>query len=96
MRKSYYYILGKPTEFIILDIVLNHPCCHGNDRNLTFNIINVMSYKHTIARKGFIARTTYFYVGFKNYCQSLRKGQIMNTQVALFFAVLLLQFIGLC
>ena len=52
--------------------------------------------KHTIARKGFIARTTYFYVGFKNHCQSLRKGQIMNTQVALFFAVLLLQFIGLC
>lgn len=29
-----------------------------------------------------LARTTYFYLGFENYCQSLRKGQIMNTQVA--------------
>ena len=47
--------------------------------------------KDTIAGKGFIARTTYFYVSFK-----IRKGQIMNAQVALFFAVLLLQFIRLC
>ena len=27
-------------------LVFNYLCCHGNDRNLTFNLINVMSYDY--------------------------------------------------
>ena len=31
---------------LIFKRVSNYLCCHGNDRNLTFNLINVMSYDY--------------------------------------------------
>ena len=31
-----------------LTLVFNHLCCHDNDPNLTFNLINVISYKHIL------------------------------------------------
>ena len=30
-------------------LVLNHPFCHGNHRNLMFNLINVVSYKYILS-----------------------------------------------
>ena len=38
IRKSSDWIFHKPTEFTSLGL-----CCHGNDWNLTFNLINKMS-----------------------------------------------------
>ena len=44
--------IRKHNHWIRLDnltLVFNHLCCHDNDPNLTFSLINVISYKHILS-----------------------------------------------